>query len=165
LKAIAAYPLITAQPGSSARSEVLATFAPHGLAPRFVLSVTDLDVMKACVEETLGIAIVPCYAFSKDKDTLLTCIKAAGLFPAAKTVVATRRNQPLPAFADYFCELMLAESKADRAVPGLPVTVEPRCGKVFAPLYCTHPLCKDRYEPFRSLSTGQCREDPNEEEK
>ena len=56
------YPIVGYSPRSRGGQIIAKTFRDHGIDARFVVSANDSDVIKAYVEEGLGIAIVPTLA-------------------------------------------------------------------------------------------------------
>lgn len=58
LAAMASYPLVTYEADFSIRHQIVSTFQNAGLTPRLVLSAIDSDVIKTCVEQSLGVAVL-----------------------------------------------------------------------------------------------------------
>lgn len=93
LKSFAKYPLITYDAGFAGRDEVLKAFGRAGLTPTIALSATNVDVIKSCVEQDLGVAVVLSIIYDAERDEGIKTIPASHLFPPAKiSVIATRRR-------------------------------------------------------------------------
>jgi LysR family transcriptional regulator, cys regulon transcriptional activator len=109
LRAIAQYPLVITQPGSTNRQEIFRAFNKHKLKPTLVLSVEDGGVVKACVEQGLGVAVLPGYAFDAIRDTGLSALRADHLFGPSTTAVVLRRSHPLPGYVSRFVDVLIGE--------------------------------------------------------
>ena len=105
LRDLARYPLVAFERSIFARQTILDTFAAAGLTPNFAVSAIDADVVKACVEVGLGIAILTEVAYDPKRDTGLRLVQADGLFPASITSVVVHRRHHLPRCAFDFIEL------------------------------------------------------------
>lgn len=102
LRKIAEYPLITYEQSVGAGQLIIDTFRKEGLSPRVILFAIDADVMKACVESGLGIAILPTIAFDPKRDANLRCMPTGNLFPPSLASVAVHRKRLLrPAERDF----------------------------------------------------------------
>ncbi|MGB5081554.1 MAG: CysB family HTH-type transcriptional regulator [Burkholderiales bacterium] len=99
------YPIITYDPAFAGRGRIDEAFRAHGLAPDFVLSAVDSDVIKTYVELGLGIGIIATVAFDEKRDRHLRSIAAGHLFGTMTTRVALRRGAALRGFAFVFIEL------------------------------------------------------------
>src|ERR671919_509670 len=84
---IAQHPLVTFEQSVAARDVVLGTFEAAGLTPNVILSAIDADVVKACVERGLGLAIVTEVSYDPSRDTRIGQLKTADLFPPGVTSV------------------------------------------------------------------------------
>ncbi|MCW5575343.1 MAG: CysB family HTH-type transcriptional regulator [Burkholderiales bacterium] len=111
LEHIARFPIIAYDREFSARQIILQTFEAAGLAPNIVLSALDADVMKACVELDLGIAILTRLAFDQSKDKNLSAIDVGHLFPSSTTYIAVRRRNFLKAYMYDFIEMFSPKLK------------------------------------------------------
>jgi LysR family cys regulon transcriptional activator len=114
LEAIADYPIVTYHEGFTGRKSIDDAFAKQQLNPDIVMSALDADVIKTYVELGLGIGIIASIAYQKDRDTNLTLIDNADLFPTNTTSIAIKRGHFLRSFAYDFIELCsneLTESK------------------------------------------------------
>jgi len=105
LEMLQQYPIITYDPAFAGRSSIDAAFRAQGLAPDFVLSAVDSDVIKTYVELGLGIGIIATVAFDEKRDKPLRAIAAGHLFGTMTTRVALRRGAALRGFAFVFIEL------------------------------------------------------------
>ena len=109
LEAICQYPLITYDVGFSGRAEILKTFKDAGLTPKLVLSVSDADVIKSCVEQGLGIAIVGCVIFDSNRDKGLNAIRINPLFPPAEMKIVLQQRHYFRKFDYDFIETLSAK--------------------------------------------------------
>jgi len=99
------FPIITYDPAFAGRSHIDDAFRAQALAPDFVLSAVDSDVIKTYVELGLGIGIIAAVAFDERRDRHLRSIAAGHLFGTMTTRVAVRRGAALRGFAFVFIEL------------------------------------------------------------
>lgn len=99
------YPLITYHEGFTGRTKIDRSFANADLSPDIVMSALDADVIKTYVELGLGVGIVAAMAVHPQKDSGLTLLDGAALFPANTTRIAVRRNHYLRGYAYRFIEL------------------------------------------------------------
>ncbi len=95
LAAMAPHPLVTYEASFSIRHRIVATFQKAGLTPRLVLSAIDSDVIKTCVEQGLGIAVLSAAVFDPARDLRLRAIPAGHLFEPSTTKVLVRRRRML----------------------------------------------------------------------
>jgi LysR family transcriptional regulator, cys regulon transcriptional activator len=95
LDALAAYPLISYEPGFTGRAHIDAAFAAAGLQPEFALVAMDSDVIKTYVRLGLGVGIIAAVAFQPQRDAPLRAIEAQHLFAANLTRLAVRRDRLL----------------------------------------------------------------------
>ena len=106
LKTIARYPLIGYEHSISAREAILAAFRKAGAAPEMILNAIDADVIKACVESGLGIAVLPAIAFDPKRDTNLRALETPGLFPPSGATIAIHRKRLLHPYEYDFIQLL-----------------------------------------------------------
>jgi LysR family cys regulon transcriptional activator len=92
---IAQWPLITYEHSVGARQAIFDTFEAAGAAPHVILEAIDADVIKACVERDLGIAVVPEIAFDPERDSKLDVLADQNLFPPSVVSVAINRKRAL----------------------------------------------------------------------
>lgn len=95
LAAMAPHPLVTYEASFSIRHRIVSTFQKAGLTPRLVLSAIDSDVIKTCVEQGLGIAVLSAAVFDPVRDSRLRAIPAGHLFDPSTTSVLVRRRRVL----------------------------------------------------------------------
>jgi LysR family cys regulon transcriptional activator len=114
LQALARYPIITYDAPALGRSRLTQSFAAHGLAPKIVLSAIDTDVIKAYVEQGLGIAIVAKLAFDPARDRHLRAIDASHLFEPNTIHLGVRRNDYLRGYILNFIEMFAPQWTRER---------------------------------------------------
>ncbi|HEX9390828.1 MAG TPA: CysB family HTH-type transcriptional regulator [Usitatibacteraceae bacterium] len=103
---IAAYPLVSYDISMTGRGAVNQAFAAQGLAPTFVLSAMDSDVLKTYVELGIGIGLLAEMAYDPKQDTKLGAVPVKHLFPESVTKVALKRNAFLRAYTYELIELL-----------------------------------------------------------
>jgi len=103
LQRLAAFPLITYEPGYTGRSHIDEAFRRSGLAINLVLSAMDADVIKTYVELGMGVGIIARIAYDEQRDTQLHAIDARHLFATNMTRLALRRGAFL---RDYVYEFI-----------------------------------------------------------
>ena len=106
LKTIAAHPLIGYEHSISAREAIIAAFRKAGATPQMILNAIDADVIKACVESGLGIAVLPAIAFDPKRDTKLRRLRAGDLFPPSGATIAIHRKRVLHSHEYDFIQLL-----------------------------------------------------------
>jgi LysR family cys regulon transcriptional activator len=104
LAQLAAFPIITYEPGYTGRAHIDDAFTAAGLKPDIVLSAMDADVIKTYVELGLGVGIVAAIAFDADRDRSLCAIDARHLFEINLTRLAIRRGTWLRGYVYAFIE-------------------------------------------------------------
>lgn len=117
LEAIARHPIVTYDFSFAGRSQVNKAFESRGLAPDFVLTALDSDVIKTYVELGLGIGIMAKMAFDPQRDRTLRSIDASHLFESSTTRLGIRRGAYLRGYAYEFIE-MFAPQLDRRTVGG-----------------------------------------------
>lgn len=105
LKVLAQCPLITYEPQFTGRRELIRAFEKEGLSPTLFVSAVDADVIKTCVEQGLGIAVLSEVTFDPDKDTGLRAIPAKHLFAPSTTSLLVHRKRYLQQYAYDFIEM------------------------------------------------------------
>lgn len=106
LKQVAGYPLISYEHSISARKVIIEAFAKIGTTPQVILSAIDADVIKACVERGLGIAVLPEIAFDPRRDTALRALASRELFPKSSAAIAIHRKRLLRPYEYDFIQLL-----------------------------------------------------------
>lgn len=104
LKRLAKYPLIAYEPQFTGWRDVEAAFRREGLAPRVLVSAIDADVIKTCVEQGMGIAVLSEVTFDAARDDSLQVIRTGKMFPPATSNVLLHRKRYLPKYAHDFIE-------------------------------------------------------------
>lgn len=104
LERLSQYPLITYDAGYTGRTHIDEAFRKHGLAPQFVLTAMDADVIKTYVELGLGVGIVASIAYDEERDQHLRAVDARHLFAVNMTRLALRRGTWLRAYVYDFIE-------------------------------------------------------------
>lgn len=126
LQRLAAFPLITYQPGYTGRRHIDASFAAAGLSPDLVLTAMDADVIKTYVALGMGVGIIASVALDEQRDTELHAIDARTLFPTNLTRLAVKRGSFLRAYAYEFIQGFaptLRREHVDDALATAPGTV------------------------------------------
>jgi LysR family cys regulon transcriptional activator len=104
LKALARYPLVTYEPQFTGRRELMRAFEREGLTPTLFVSAIDADVIKTCVEQGLGIAVLSEVTYDPERDTRLRAIAAGTLFEPSTTSVLLHRRRHLQQHGYDFVE-------------------------------------------------------------
>lgn len=105
LKQLSTYPLVTYEPAFTAREIVLGAFRKANLDPKVVVSATDSDVIKTCVEQGLGYAVLSEIAYHRTRDSLLAALPTGQLFQAATTRLWLWRGRYIKRYTYDFIEL------------------------------------------------------------
>lgn len=102
---VARYPIVGYSPRSRGGQIIAKSFRDHGIEARFVVSASDSDVIKAYVEEGLGIAIVPTLAVGSVSPRLQV-VDATHLFPKSVTIISLRRDIYLRKYLTDFIQML-----------------------------------------------------------
>jgi LysR family transcriptional regulator, cys regulon transcriptional activator len=105
LEKIAQYPLITYDFAFTPNSPIKRAFDAAGIKPNVVLTAVAADVIKAYVEQGMGIGILAKMAFDTARDHGVRLINADHLFEPSTTRIALRRNAWLRGYVYDFIEL------------------------------------------------------------
>jgi LysR family cys regulon transcriptional activator len=105
LEKIAQYPLITYDFAFTANSPIKRAFDAANIKPNVVLTAVAADVIKAYVEQGMGIGILAKMAFDPARDHGVRLINADHLFAPSTTRIALRRNAWLRGYVYDFIEL------------------------------------------------------------
>lgn len=97
LAALAEYPFVMYGPSGSA-GPVATTFAERGVELRQILFAPNSDVMKAYVEQGLGITALAEFMFDARRDKSVRAIDASHLFPPSVTYLLLVRKQYLRSY-------------------------------------------------------------------
>lgn len=104
LDALARYPLITYDAGSSGRAAIDKAFAELGLATEVVVATVDADIVKSYVALGLGVGIVSSLSFNAARDTDLRAIDTGSMFGAQFTRIGLRHDRFVRAYTYAFIE-------------------------------------------------------------
>jgi len=119
LEDLARYPIVTYHEGYTGRAAIDKTFADAGLAPDFVLSALDADVIKTYVELGMGVGIIAEMAFVDGREGDLVLRPERSLFPANIARIALRKGHYLRGYGYRFiehCSPELTEARIRAAV-------------------------------------------------
>ncbi|MCC7081666.1 MAG: LysR family transcriptional regulator [Burkholderiales bacterium] len=105
LSMLAEYPLVVYEPSLPCGS-VVGVFATNGVALRRMLRAPNSDIMKAYVEQGLGISVLPEFVFDPRRDRKLRAIDASHLFMPSVAYVLLHRKQYLRGYAYAFMEMI-----------------------------------------------------------
>jgi len=108
LAMLAEYPNVLYEPAYPS-GYVAGVFDAHGVALDKVLLAANSDVMKAYVEQGLGISVLPAFVFDARRDTRLRAIDVSHLFRPSVTHVLLHRKQFLRGYAYAFIETLAPE--------------------------------------------------------
>lgn len=113
LQAIAEYPLITYAERSNGRRRLMRAFGALGYTPKIIVSAGDEDVVKACVEEGLGITILASIVYDPKRDTRLGARDVSSLLEPSVTGIIMRRSmarhEHITAFIEAFAPMWTKE--------------------------------------------------------
>jgi len=118
LEDLARYPLIIQSTESGGSSTVLQAFEARGLRPKLVLDIVDAEMAKACVEQNVGVSVLPACAFDRKRDANLRAIDASHLFAPLAVHTVIHRNSYLREYAREFIH-MFAPRWDGRAIDGI----------------------------------------------
>jgi LysR family cys regulon transcriptional activator len=104
LPRLAAFPIITYEPGYTGRGHIDDAFRQVQLQAHFVLQAMDADVIKTYVELGIGVGVIASVAFDEARDSGLTALDARHLFATNTTRVALRRGAYLRGYVYDFIE-------------------------------------------------------------
>lgn len=127
LERLAAFPIITYNPGYTGRTHIDEAFEKAGIEIDLVITAMDADVIKTYVGLGLGVGIVASIAFDDERDRDLRAIDARHLFELNLTKLAVRRGAFLRGYVYDFIETFapsLGRAVVERAMasaPGTPI--------------------------------------------
>jgi LysR family cys regulon transcriptional activator len=127
LQGLAAFPLITYEPGYTGRRNIDEAFRRAGLDFEVGLSAMDADVIKTYVDLGLGVGVIASVAFDEARDANLVALDARHLFATNTTRIAVKRGSFLRAYVFDFIATIAAPLRRD--VVERAVATEP--GEVF----------------------------------
>ena len=105
LEDISLYPLIIQTAESSGGWTVLQAFEARGLKPQLVHDIVDAEMAKACVEQHIGITVLPSRVFDKKRDKNIRAIDASHLFAPLVIHAVIHKNTYLRDYAHDFIQL------------------------------------------------------------
>jgi len=115
---LARHPFLGYNPKSRNGRIIAQAFRDHGIRVRSVMSANDSDVIKAYVEEGLGIAVIPTIALEAADRGRLVRIDVTALFPPSRMTISLRRSAYPRRYVTDFIE-MLAPQWSREAVLGV----------------------------------------------
>lgn len=104
LEDIAQHTLVGYDERSNGHRRLMRAFAAAGLAPRIAVNGADEDVIKACVEEGLGVAILASIVYNPKRDVRLGSVDVTSLLEPSVTSVIIRRKEARVAHIQQFIE-------------------------------------------------------------
>jgi LysR family transcriptional regulator, cys regulon transcriptional activator len=125
LERLAAFPIITYEPGYTGRSHIDEAFHRERLAFNLVLSAMDADVIKTYVDLGLGVGIIAGIAYDEARDKHLRAIDARHLFASNMTRLALRRGAFLRGYVYDFIRTFaspLTRELVERSLAAAPGT-------------------------------------------
>ncbi|HEY2870290.1 MAG TPA: LysR substrate-binding domain-containing protein [Reyranella sp.] len=117
---IAQYPLVAYEQAFTGRRLVERAFEQAGLSPKVALSAIDADVIKACVERGLGVAILSEVTFDPARDAGLRAIPLGLLVAPSITSIAVRHRRLRGYEYDFIsmCSADWTRARVDRVLSG-----------------------------------------------
>lgn len=113
LQRLAAFPLITYEPGYTGRRNIDEAFRRAGLEVEVGLSAMDADVIKTYVDLGLGVGVIASVAFDEARDANLVALDARHLFATNTTRIAVKRGAFLRAYVFDFIATIAAPLKRE----------------------------------------------------
>jgi LysR family cys regulon transcriptional activator len=104
LERLAAFPIVTYEPGYTGRSHIDEAFSRRNLNFDVVLSAMDADVIKTYVELGMGVGIIAAIACDEERDQRLAVLDARHLFATNMTRLAVRRGSFLRGYVYDFIQ-------------------------------------------------------------
>ena len=144
---LASYPIISYTHSFDEDSDQAKAFQKAGIQPNVVFSAEDPDVIKTYVRKDMGIGIVACMAYDKERDSDLVALDATRLFPSCTTWIGFRKDRFLRDYMYSFLELMVpgAERQKIEDILSDPENkTGPAYGKSLAPVN-HHPNIGNQY--------------------
>jgi DNA-binding transcriptional LysR family regulator len=121
LRDIAEYPIVTYEPGYSARQDLVRVFKKAGLEPKIAISAIDADVIKSCVEQGLGITMMSEVTFDPKRDTNLRSIVVEHLFEPFSTKIVLAKQHGIRQHTYDFIEMCAPQWARERVELALQV--------------------------------------------
>lgn len=107
IRKLARFPLIAYEPQFTGWHAVANAFKREGLTPKVFVSAIDADVIKTCVEQGMGIAVLSEMTFNPERDAALSAIRTGDMFAPATTNFLLHSKRYLPNYAYDFIETCL----------------------------------------------------------
>jgi DNA-binding transcriptional LysR family regulator len=107
------YPIITYVLGFTGRQHFNECFARAGLKPEIVLSAADTDIIKAYVQDGLGVGVIASMAYDDTSDCLWQQRDLSHLFDWEITRIAYQKNKLIRRYQQVFIELFLERVRND----------------------------------------------------
>ena len=104
LESLGAHPIVTYVFWATGRSTLEEAFKREDIAPNFVFTATDADVIKSYVKLGLGVGVVAGMAFDESADEGLVSMDASHLFDSSTTYIGFRRGTFLRKYMLDFIE-------------------------------------------------------------
>ena len=89
------------------RRDLVKAFEKSGLTPKLLVSAIDADVIKMCVEQGMGVAVLSEVAFDEKRDVTLRSIPAHHLFEPSTTSLLLHRKRYQQSYVYDFIETCL----------------------------------------------------------
>lgn len=105
LEDLARYPLIIQTAASSGGWTVLQAFEARRLKPKLVLDIVDAEMAKACVEQNIGVTVLPSRVFDKKRDRNMRAIDASHLFAPLVIHAVLHRKSYIRSYAHEFIHM------------------------------------------------------------
>jgi len=123
LERLAAFPLVTYEPGYTGRRHIDEAFRQGGVGFEVGLSAMDADVIKTYVDLGLGVGVIASVAYDEVRDGTLVALDASHLFATNTTRIAVKRGAYLRAYVFDFIQTFappLARALVERALQTTP---------------------------------------------
>lgn len=114
LESIANYPLITYAERSNGHRRLMRAFGALGFTPEVVVSAADEDVIKACVEQGLGITILASIVYDPKRDSKLRALDVTPLLESSVVGVIVRKSMAQHNHISTFIEAFAPQWTKDR---------------------------------------------------
>lgn len=113
LEDLCAYPLITYVLGFTGRRHFNEIFRQANLKPNIVLSAADTDIIKAYVNDGLGIGVIASMAYDSRVDSKWAQRDIGHLFPWETSRIAWQKNKVIRRYQQTFIDLFIETIRKD----------------------------------------------------
>jgi LysR family cys regulon transcriptional activator len=113
LEELARYPIISYTHSFDPGSDLEQSFGAQNIRPNVVFSAEDPDVIKTYVRKGMGVGILACMAYDRERDSDLVAISAARIFPTCTTWVGFHKDRFLREYMYAFLKLMVPGAERD----------------------------------------------------